>query len=111
MIWLVIYYMKCRECNACFKGWFDFDPDEYVCIGGLEPFVINDINHECTEYEHLKDNKKMPTEDLLIIGFDNAPNGDQAALSIMRIRDNKIEVVNMFYGKDVYEMYKHLTNW
>lgn len=102
--------MKCRECSACHKGWFKSRPNEYVCTGVPEPFVIYDINAECTEYKDLKE-KKMPTEDLLVIGFDNAINGDQAALSIMRIRGDKSEVVNMFYGKEAYEMYKHLTNW
>lgn len=42
--------MKCRECSACHKGWFPSKPDSYVCIGVPEPFVIDDINHECTEY-------------------------------------------------------------
>lgn len=47
--------MKCRECNCCKKGWFDYMPDVYVCTGVKEPFAINDINHECTEYEDRKD--------------------------------------------------------
>lgn len=46
--------MKCRDCNCCRKGWFDFAPDVYVCIGTKEPFVINDINRECTEYPNKK---------------------------------------------------------
>lgn len=44
--------MKCKECNACHKGWFHSKPDSYVCIGVPEPFVIDDINAECTEYSH-----------------------------------------------------------
>lgn len=51
--------MKCIECSACQKGWFKSQPDEYVCIGVPEPFVISDVNAECTEYtekkaEHVK---------------------------------------------------------
>ena len=42
--------MKCKECNSCKKGWFASKPDEYVCIGVKHPFVISDINAECTEY-------------------------------------------------------------
>ena len=42
--------MKCMECSACKKGWFKSQPDEYVCIGVPEPFVISDVNAECTEY-------------------------------------------------------------
>ena len=42
--------MKCIDCNCCRKGWFDFAPDVYVCIGVKEPFAINNINRECTEY-------------------------------------------------------------
>lgn len=42
--------MKCRECDACYKGYFVSKPEAYVCIGVPEPFVIEDINHDCTEY-------------------------------------------------------------
>lgn len=42
--------MKCKECSACHKGWFVSRPDDYVCTGVKEPFIIDDINNECTEY-------------------------------------------------------------
>ena len=47
--------MKCKDCKACKKGWFSSDSDEYVCIGVKEPFVINDVNTHCTEYEDKRD--------------------------------------------------------
>lgn len=47
--------MKCKDCKACKKGWFSSDPDNYVCIGVKEPFVINDVNAHCTEYEDIRD--------------------------------------------------------
>lgn len=46
--------MKCCECSACRKGWFESQPDSYVCIGVLEPFIISDVNAECTEYPEKK---------------------------------------------------------
>lgn len=46
--------MKCKECDCCIKGWFEWKPNDYVCIGVLEPFVIKDINVECTEYPELR---------------------------------------------------------
>lgn len=46
--------MKCRECNCCKKGWFDYMPEVYVCTGVKEPFAIDDINRECTEYPNRK---------------------------------------------------------
>ena len=45
--------MKCKDCHACRKGYFESKPQAYVCIGVNEPFVINDINVECTEYPSL----------------------------------------------------------
>lgn len=103
--------MKCRECEHAKRGWFKSVPEAYVCIGTKEPFVISNYpDAECTEYPDLK-NKKLPTEDLFVIGFDNASNGDHAVLSVTRIRGNKSEIVNVFYDKDAYEMYKHLRNW
>lgn len=42
--------MKCCECQACYKGYFKSKPNAYVCIGVSEPFIIQDIKKECTEY-------------------------------------------------------------
>lgn len=42
--------MKCINCNCCHKDFFHYAPDAYVCTGVKEPFIINDINAECTEY-------------------------------------------------------------
>lgn len=42
--------MKCKNCDACKLGFFESKPNEYVCIGVKNPFVIDDINHNCTEY-------------------------------------------------------------
>ncbi len=42
--------MKCRDCDYKMKGFFACEPNKYVCIGVKEPFVIDDINVECTEY-------------------------------------------------------------
>ena len=42
--------MKCKNCEACRKGFFKHLPDKYVCIGVSEPFVIDDINSHCCEY-------------------------------------------------------------
>ena len=47
--------MKCKDCNCCTKGWFSYKPDAYVCTGVKEPFVISDINRQCTEYPDMRD--------------------------------------------------------
>lgn len=43
--------MRCKDCGSCEKGWFPSRPYDYVCIGVKYPFVIDDIDAECTEYE------------------------------------------------------------
>lgn len=43
--------MKCKDCDCAVKGFFACEPNKYVCIGVKEPFVINDIEKECTEYK------------------------------------------------------------
>jgi hypothetical protein len=48
--------MKCKDCQSCRKGYFKSLPNSYVCIGIKEPFIISDINAECTEYPE-KNNK------------------------------------------------------
>ena len=47
--------MKCKNCSACHKGYFKSKPDDYVCTGVCEPFVISNIDNECTEYKDLKE--------------------------------------------------------
>ena len=47
--------MKCKDCDACHKGYFKSKPDDYVCIGVCEPFVIRNIDNECIEYKNLKE--------------------------------------------------------
>ena len=42
--------MKCKDCYSAVKGFFKCYPDKHVCIGVKEPFVIDDIDIECTEY-------------------------------------------------------------
>lgn len=46
--------MKCKFCDACKKGYFKSKPNSYICTGVKEPFVINDIEQECTEYNNPK---------------------------------------------------------
>lgn len=47
--------MRCKDCGSCEKGWFPSRPYDYVCIGVKYPFVIDDINTECTEYKDKRD--------------------------------------------------------
>ena len=43
--------MKCKDCDCrSYKGFFESKPDAYVCLGVKEPFIIDDIDAECTEY-------------------------------------------------------------
>lgn len=55
--------MKCRDCKSCKLGYFKSKPDKYVCTGVKEPFVIEDIYHECTEYQDRRDEmSKLETD-------------------------------------------------
>lgn len=51
-------HLKCKNCNACKKGFFKSQPNKYVCIGTKEPFIINDIERFCTEYPEKYNDKK-----------------------------------------------------
>ena len=42
--------MNCKDCDSCKKGFFKSKPEKYICTGAKEPFVIEDINLQCTEY-------------------------------------------------------------
>lgn len=49
--------MKCKDCYSSVKGFFKCYPEKYVCIGVKEPFVIEDIDVECTEYPVKREEK------------------------------------------------------
>lgn len=51
--------MKCKECDSCRRGFFKSQPDAYVCIGVKNPFVIENINHDCTEYPEKNENENF----------------------------------------------------
>lgn len=55
--------MKCKDFECCHKGFFKSKPDSYVCIGVPEPFIIDDINAECTEYP--EKNELLTRKDLV----------------------------------------------
>ena len=46
--------MQCKNCDCCKLGYFKNRPNDYVCTGVKHPFVIFDINNECTEYPDCK---------------------------------------------------------
>lgn len=54
--------MKCKDCDGRKLGYFKSQPDKHVCISVKEPFIIENINHECTEYPERRNNEK-PVED------------------------------------------------
>ena len=56
--------MKCRDCAYCFEGWFESKPNAYVCIGVKNPFVIEDIDVECTEYPERRSKPKVKPKPL-----------------------------------------------
>lgn len=47
--------MKCKDCNCCQKGYWRSKPNAYVCIGVAEPFEIEDIYMDCTEYSEKRE--------------------------------------------------------
>ena len=58
--------MKCKSCKHCKQGWFKEMPTEYVCIGVKRPFIIDDIDHECTEYQELREQIETNPYDELV---------------------------------------------
>ena len=98
--------MKCRECDCCKKGWFKSKPNDYVCTGVREPFVINDINVECTEYPEKRREYKS-IEDSLCIGVDFSLN-DENILVVTRSKGDKFYVINMFKGDEAFDLYSKL---
>lgn len=81
--------MKCKDCNACRKGFWASKPEAYICIGVPEPFEIYDIDRECTEYpeknveelatdvcgEKMRKIENLTIDDIWIISNEHCPKG------------------------------------
>jgi hypothetical protein len=70
--------MKCRGCDCSVKGYFKHLPEEYVCTGVKEPFVIEDYkNAECTVYKDPPKKEKIKRiyedDDFIIDLFPDEP--------------------------------------
>lgn len=81
---------KCKDCGACNKGFFKSRPNDYVCIGVKEPFVITDINSYCTEYpeDKIKDEDISGVELQFSIRFN--PNDNREYLHKVTELQDKI---------------------
>lgn len=53
----------CKECGSCVL----VSTDKYMCIGVKEPFIIENINNECTEYKEpqIKKEQKPTWRDVM----------------------------------------------
>jgi hypothetical protein len=102
--------MKCIDCISCKKGWFKCHPSDYVCLGVKHPFVIEDVNQECTEYkwDSIKTVEIRPTEpakafvddDGIYISYDNDPRYHRMLIS----KDLFVEAYNKWIkGELTYE--------
>ena len=96
--------MKCKQCTACRKGYFASKPNAYVCIGVKEPFIISDINVECTEYP---ENRTKPPISFLMIGFDYSPE-DIACMHVSRCNGKSLGVIRTIFGDEAIELYEQL---
>ena len=85
--------MKCRNCSCARKGYFASLPEEYVCIGVKEPFVIHDYqNAECTEYKD--ENIKSTINDGAYIELFVVKDGVRQTAKIMDMKEASIVLTN-----------------
>ena len=83
--------MKCKDCHACRKGYFESKPQAYVCIGVKEPFVIYDINVECTVYPEYREEKTIGKIDRYRVnGKDYTPYVGDDGIYMPNAYDDKV---------------------
>ena len=105
--------MKCRECSCCHKGYWRSSPDVYVCTGVKEPFEINDINQECSEYTEKREVillKSCPFcggEAEIIINKSN--QGQTASIQCTKCSCKKTIIKHSCYNGDI--MQDALETW
>lgn len=99
--------MKCKDCDAAVKGFFACEPDKHVCIGVKEPFVIENIDVECTEYKTatltaeikpLEPVKPYVGDDGIYVSYEYDPRYHKLLIS----RDLFVEAYNKWIKNDSY---------
>lgn len=51
--------MKCKDCDSCIAIYYRGEHQYYQCIGVKEPFQIDNIEQECTEYKEKQENREV----------------------------------------------------
>ena len=97
--------MKCKDCDYCKLGYFKDRPNDYVCTGVKYPFVIDNIDQECTEYPERtgKYTKSyQPKEVKAYVGVDGiyVPSDVYGYHKLLMTREVFVEAYNR-YIKDV----------
>lgn len=91
--------MKCKDCKACEKGYFGSKPNEYVCIGVSEPFVIENINSYCTEHTEKKKElwswNETYSDDWTHGTFDSREEAIEDALAIKEFYNRKWDTIKI----------------
>jgi hypothetical protein len=83
--------MKCIECGCCTKGFFKCEPEAYACLGVKEPFVIKDVNVECTEYPEMREEKTIGKVNVYRIhGKDYVPYVDDDGIYMPNAYSNNV---------------------
>ena len=111
--------MKCRDCDCCRLGYFKSSPSKYVCTGVKNPFVINDINVECTEYPEKRNKKtnnfvgrcrcQANNNDFIAINHTTEYSGIELAINrqgMLRARYYDINGGDVFESQDIVNI-KH----
>ena len=99
--------MKCKDCDHAIKDFFKCAPGKHVCIGVKEPFVINDINVECTQYPENRDSKidnsKNPEPLKTYVGDDAIyiPISNNT-YKVLITKDTFVEAYNKWIKKDLF---------
>lgn len=96
--------MKCKDCDCCKQGWFKSMPSNYVCTGVKEPFVIDNIYNECTEYPEKRSDKNIGDDLMNICEKEiNMTSDDVAALLVDLYGEYMVSIGG--YENDKNKMY------
>jgi len=84
--------MRCRDCDCAKKGYFKSKPEEYVCTGVKEPFVISNFpDAECTEY---KDKRNVPVNDGIYMELFAIKDGARYNAKIINMKEASAVLTN-----------------
>lgn len=103
---------KCKDCEACKKGFFKSEPNAYVCIGVPKPFIVESIDNFCSEYNRTEEPlSTQKDKQQKVVTIKDYKKGDTAYILTKNFGRNTKPFITETTVKSVGRKYVTVSRW